>query len=244
MRNVLVGPSTYIHVMAYGGMPRMSEYTLLLDYGNFQKNLGYAEAMDVPSWDVHLEIQSDRSDIDRARTQVANKFLQAGKWEILFTLDRDHTWRPVTDAYEGDILHTCKQAAKTKSIVGAMIAKKNGRKEPAFMPRKEAAVRLGTEGLVECYNMGFAFTATHISVFERMAKTMEKTTEGDYPFFCPMVTHLDWPQADRKGNYYLSEDTAFIERCRKEGIVTYASSMPIVGHIGDYEYALFDRKKI
>lgn len=230
---LLRGPKTLIHVIAYGGMPQPSVSCLAHDWGIIKENIGFCHGQGiVPAWPVDLQTQSSVSDIDRARSMVASRFLK-GDWEVLFCLDRDHTWNGPTADYDGDILHLVKLAHEHRAIVGAVICKRAEGVGLAAAFKETVDLHIGTDSLHECRINGFAFTAVHRCVFEEVAKKLPRTVDDEIPFFLPSVR--DIPGVGLK---YCPEDTSFVIRAQEAGFKVWASTRPIVNHIGEKAYSV------
>ncbi|MEE9366916.1 MAG: hypothetical protein V3W44_09540 [Dehalococcoidales bacterium] len=181
-----------------------------------------------------LFVGGDDAAIDRARSKAAGIFLANPGSECLVMIDHDMTWQT------GDLIHLAEECVSRQAIVGAVCSKRAfGQGYGGRFPETDVPVEIGSSALIplpEDYYVGGAVLAIPRAALEALVDTLPLVRGGDWPFFMPMVKRHKELGIDE----YLSEDWAFVHRCREAGFDCLATMKPIITHYGEYGFTIFD----
>lgn len=176
--------------------------------------------------------------IERSRSYIATYFLEQTDLDVLFTCDSDVLF----DA--GDVQTICQQAHDLKAIVGgAYVTRSRERCVPTsyFLPG-QPMVFDGTQTPQPVKWVATGFMAVDRSVVAKIAARPDMPLCHPKhrglrlrPMYLPMVV------PDDEGDpIFLSEDWAFCERAREEGVTSYINPGVRLLHQGDYAFRLED----
>lgn len=168
------------------------------------------------------------SAIDQARSQMASDALNAGFEELM--------WIDADIDFPFDAVNRLR--ALDLPVVCGVYAKK-GRRELVvhFEPGTEQLVFGKDGGLLEIKYAATGFLLTKRSVYEKIQAQEQLPVcnrqfgNPTVPYFLPMIVE------DGENHWYLGEDFAFSERCRRSGFPIIADTRIRLGHIGREAYS-------
>jgi hypothetical protein len=168
------------------------------------------------------------SAIDQARSQMASDALNAGFEELM--------WIDTDIDFPFDAVNRLR--ALDLPVVCGVYAKK-GRRELVvhFEPGTEHLVFGKDGGLLEIKYAATGFLLTKRSVYEKIQAQEQLPVcnrqfgNPTVPYFLPMIVE------DGENHWYLGEDFAFSERCRRSGFPVVADTRIRLGHIGREAYS-------
>lgn len=167
--------------------------------------------------------------ISRARSAMAEMFLEQGAGDVLLMVDHDIGWEP------GDLENLTRACIERRGVVGGVFSKRGF--------SDGVPIRFGTYGqwivpdnrLVESVYVATGFIAVHRAVLEAMAPTLPRTIHGWRAFFATEVKAHDGGKVE-----YLSEDYAFCGRARELGFGVWADLRAQLTHHGTHLYRVAD----
>jgi hypothetical protein len=110
----------------------------------------------------------------------------------------------------------------------------------SFLPEMKELIFGRERGLLEVLYAGFGFMHTRREVYETMQERLELPICNErfggkmIPSFAPLIVE------EEKGKWYLAEDYAFCERCRKSGFQIMMDSSIRLWHVGSYGFGWED----
>ncbi len=173
--------------------------------------------------------------IDRARSQVATRFLMSQNFDVLLFLDDDIVYEPDAPIKAARLVHE-----QNLDIVCAAYAKKQSENTNLNIKCLDDQPMIFGEGghVQEIMYGSTGFMAINKKVLRKMAETMPLCHPEDmnfYPFFQPFPYEVDKGNGN-KSYIYLSEDWAFCQRARDLGFKVWVDCSTKLQHIGKYKY--------
>ena len=205
-------------------------------YKGFTEETHRALMQEVMLWGPSLSYRDKGKDanIDRARSKAASWFLEApyeDAGDVLLMVDADNAWKP------GDLAFIAKRALEHTAVVGGIYPKRalNAGAAMRVMPDVSGEFTIGTDTLIDCEFVGTGFIAIPRRVLMAVAETLPALKGDIKGFFMPEAI------PDPNGVLeYPTDDQAFCWRVRQAGFHVYASTLPRLTHVGDYEYRMVD----
>lgn len=173
--------------------------------------------------------------IDRARSQVATRFLESGKFDVLLFLDDDIAYEPDAPVKVAKLIHD-----NGLDICGAAYVKKQSEGNHFNIKTLDDEPLVFGEGAgveeVRCISGGFM--GISMKVLKKLAETLPLCHPNDlrfYPFFQPYPKEIENSDGT-KTMIYLSEDWAICERARDAGFKVWVDCTTKLTHVGKYKY--------
>lgn len=191
-------------------------------------------AMQRAGWDIQLAYNDAL--ITRARSQQLTEWWRQSPHDVCLMVDADITFSPE------DAAHVVEVARRERGIAVGAYALRGGASissrplaDQQISFRKDAPpvpVEWGATG----------FMAIHRDVVEAMRRQLPLCHPTEawsfFPFFDPpQVPKITAPPASAM---YLSEDWHFCDFARRLGFPMLLDPSVLLGHVGDYEYTLYD----
>lgn len=193
-----------------------------------------------PFMNLSVTIKHGDALIDRSRSIVASRFIQAGTFDILFFVDDDILFDP------HDIVKMCSkmQEADLPILAGAYVKKQSEDTHFAVKTFKDIAYTFGKDAPVqevEMVSTGFMAISKKViqkMVDENVVPLCHPEDIKFYPFFQP------YPKQVGGRWVYLSEDWAFCDRAKQLGFKMYVDGSVKLGHAGRYVYNWDDLQRL
>lgn len=191
--------SVYIGIPAYGGVEPLFLNSILAGV------LVCREA----GWDIEYEVLPGCSLIDKARNQIAARFLESGRDWLLF-LDADLVFEA------SDML---KLLERPEDVIGSAYVKKNGEGRYNVRPLEPLNEQ---DGAWECEGIATGF----LKISRKALESMEAPTFGGTKAFF---------RTEIIDGEYWGEDYLFCRRYREQGGSVWLLPADL-GHVGPYTY--------
>lgn len=194
-----------------------------------------------PFMNIAVTIKHGDALIDRSRSIVASRFIQAGTYDILFFIDDDILFDP------HDVVKMCTAMGQSDIpiLAGAYVKKQPENTHFAIKTFKDIPYVFGKDAPIQEVEMvSTGFMAIKKEVIQQMVdKEIVPLCHPDdykfYPFFQPYPKQLE----DGK-SIYLSEDWAFCDRAKQLGFKLYVDGSVKLGHAGRYVYDWDDLNRL
>ena len=174
--------------------------------------------------------------VSRARSIAASDFLRSD-CDVLLTIDTD-IWFRAVDAIK------LARKAEEYGIIAALYLTRGLHTQPALMLGDETVVFAADSEPVEVPFASTGFMAVHRRVVEALAPTLPLCHQGwedrgqdtsFRPFYMPYVI-----PSEAEGNIYLSEDWAFCQRAKEQGVKVWLDPSIRLGHYANVMLTLED----
>lgn len=179
--------------------------------------------------------QANDAMVDRARGQVASRFLRDSDCDVLLSVDSDIEFQAE------DAITICDQAHELGIVAGIYVTRDRNRapvpssclglNEPIILGGSDATpvpILWPAGGFLAVARRVFTAVREHA---ELPLMNPKQPWYSFWPFYTPF-----WTEYEDQGMVYLSEDWAFGERARRAGFPSYANPAVRLKHHGTYAF--------